>query len=198
LFQTIANLLIEYGPWGVLFLAFIDSAGIPVAVGMDVLIIYLAAKNPSAAPLYAAIGVLGSAAGNVVLFWLARQGGRRFLDAQAPPGRTRRFREWFLRYGQLTVFVPALVPIPLPLKVFVISSGALRVALSAFLPVILLARTLRYGGEAYLGARVGVHSTQYLKDNVWLLLGLAVGLFIVLYTLARLKDRAHDPASDLG
>jgi len=198
LFQTITNLLIEYGLWGLLFLAFIDSAGVPVAVGMDALIIYLASKNPPAAPLYAAIGVLGSAAGNIVLFWLARQGGRRFLDAKAPPARTLRFRGWFLRYGLLTVFVPALVPIPLPLKVFVISAGVLHVPLSNFLSVILLARTLRYGGEAYLGAQVGVHSARYLKDNAWLLLGLAVGLFIVLYTMLRLKDRFRGPASDLG
>ncbi|MCC6857341.1 MAG: VTT domain-containing protein [Bryobacterales bacterium] len=198
MFQTITSLLIEYGPLGVLLLAFIDSAGVPVAVGMDALIIYLAARNPPAAPYYAAIGVFGSAAGNIVLFWLARQGGRRFLSTQAPPARTLRFRDWFQRYGLLTVFVPALVPIPLPLKVFVISAGALRVPLSTFLAVILLARTLRYGGEAYLGAQVGEHSAQYLKDNAWPLLGAAVGLFVVLYTLMRLRDRARGPASDLG
>src|ERR1022692_353342 len=36
--------LIAYGPAGILVLAFIDSAGIPVASGMDALVILVAAK----------------------------------------------------------------------------------------------------------------------------------------------------------
>lgn len=195
---TLTNLLISYGPWGILLLAFIDSAGVPVAVGMDVLVIVLSAKNPSGAPLYAFLGVLGSAAGNLALFWMARQGGRRFMDAEAPPGRTRRFRAWFLRYGLLTIFIPALVPIPLPMKPFVISAGVFEVPIPGFLAVVLLARTLRYGGEAWLGAQVGEHSTAYLKDHITELALGAVALFVVLYGLIRLSDRWRKPVSNPG
>jgi len=38
--------LIAFGPIGILILAFIDSAGIPVASGMDALVIVVAAKAP--------------------------------------------------------------------------------------------------------------------------------------------------------
>jgi membrane protein YqaA with SNARE-associated domain len=60
--------LVAYGPLGILVLAFIDSAGIPVASGMDALVILVAAKAPSRALLAASMGVLGSLIGNVVLF----------------------------------------------------------------------------------------------------------------------------------
>ena len=71
--------LIAYGPLGILVLAFIDSAGIPVASGMDALVILVAAKAPSRALLAASMGVLGSLIGNVVLFMAARTGARRFV-----------------------------------------------------------------------------------------------------------------------
>ncbi len=196
--QNLTNLLISYGPWGLLLLGFADSAGIPVPGGMDALVIVLAAANPAGAPWYALLAVIGSAAGNVALFWAAWHGGRRFLDRQAPEGRTKRFREWFRRYGLLTVFIPALVPIPLPMKVFVISAGALQVPVTGFLAVILLARILRYGGEAWLGAQVGEHSVQYLKDHVPEMLAVSAALFILLYVLIRVSDRRHRPAADAG
>jgi membrane protein DedA with SNARE-associated domain len=129
---------------------------------------------------------------------VARHGGRRFLDNQAPAGRSRHFRVWFLRYGLLTVFIPALVPIPLPMKIFVISAGALQVPIAGFLGVVLLARTLRYGGEAWLGAQVGEHSTAFLKDHVTEMVLLAVALFALLYVLIRLSDRWRKPITDLS
>src|ERR1039458_1821330 len=78
--------LIAYGPAGILVLAFIDSAGIPVASGMDALVILVAAKAPSRALFAASMGVLGSLIGNLVLFLGARAGARRFVKVAPLPG----------------------------------------------------------------------------------------------------------------
>src|ERR1035441_1771443 len=137
--------LIAYGPLGILVLAFIDSAGIPMASGMDALVILVAAKAPSRALIAASMAVLGSLIGNVVLFMAARTGARRFVKDVPQPGDKRRFREWFKRYGLLTIFIPAMMPIPLPLKVFVISAAAVGTPLWTFVLVILLGRSLRNG-----------------------------------------------------
>lgn len=195
--HNLTNLLVAYGPWGILLLAFIDSAGIPVAVGMDALIIFLAARNPAGALWYAFLGVLGSTLGNLALFWLARQGGRRFLDRHTASERSRRLRAWFLRYGLLTVFIPAMVPIPLPMKVFVVSAGALQVPFPGFTAVVVAGRALRYGGEAWLGAQVGEHSIRYLSDHVGELALFATALFVFLYGLVRIHDRWRRPAPGL-
>src|ERR1035438_6097508 len=143
--------LIAYGPAGILVLAFIDSAGIPVASGMDALAILVAAKAPSRALFAASMGVLGSLIGNLVLFLGARAGARRFVKVAPLPGDKQRFREWFERYGLLTIFIPAMLPIPLPLKVFVISAAVVGTPLRTFVFVIVLGRSIRSGAETGRG-----------------------------------------------
>jgi membrane protein YqaA with SNARE-associated domain len=188
LFAKITAFLVALGPWGLIAVAFID-AGIPIPNGLDVLVVLLSVKEPASAPLWAALAVLGSSTGNLVLFYLSRKGGERLLKAEAPEGYRKRFRLWFNRYGLVTVFIPALIPIPMPLKFFVVSSGMLGIRWIYFLGTVLLARSLRYGAEAYLGVQLGEHSTQYLEDHTRQLIAVAVLLFIALYLLIRLNDR---------
>ena len=130
----------------------------------------------------------------MILFYAARKGGRAYLERRAASERALKFRRWFQRYGLLTVFIPALVPIPLPTKVFVLSAGALGVSPLTFMLVIVLARVPRYFGMAYLGAQLGEHSTKaYLRSHAWHLAGLAVALFAVLFLLVKLYDRYRKP-----
>jgi membrane protein YqaA with SNARE-associated domain len=181
--------LIAFGPAGILILAFIDSAGIPVASGMDALVILVAAKTPSRALLAASMGVLGSLIGNVTLFMAARTGARRFVKDVPQPGDKRRFREWFKRYGLLTIFIPCMLPIPLPLKVFVISAATFGTPLRTFVLVILLGRSIRYGSEALLGLQLGEGSAKFLRTHTWHMLAGAVALFAVLYGLLMVTER---------
>jgi membrane protein YqaA with SNARE-associated domain len=192
--------LVAYGPVGILVLAFIDSAGIPVASGMDALVILVAAKAPSSAVLAASMGVLGSLIGNVVLFMAARTGARRFIKDVPKPGDKRRFRQWFTRYGLLTIFIPCMLPIPLPLKVFVISAAVCGTPLRTFVLVIVLGRSIRYFGEAYLGMRLGEGSAQFLRTHTWQLVGSAVLLFALLYVLLMVTEwrrRSKQACADL-
>ena len=192
--RSLVNTLISWGPLGVLLLAAVDSSGIPLPAGVDVLLIVLATADPGGAFLSAALAILGSLAGCLFLFYAARKGGQRFLDARTATGRAARFRRWYLRYGLLTIFIPALVPIlPLPLKVFVLCAGALGVRPATFALVVLLARIPRYFGLAYLGAQLGEHSLGYLHDHRWHLAAIAAGLFLSLALLIRLSGR---PASE--
>jgi membrane protein YqaA with SNARE-associated domain len=172
----------------VFLLGFIDSAGIPVAVGMDAMVILLAVKAPERAWFCAAMAVVGSVAGNMALYYAARRGGRRFVPVVPQPGKPQRFRAWFDRYGLLTVFIPATVPIPLPLKVFVVSAGVLRTPARPFVAVIVLARVLRYFGEAWLGITLGQHSMGFLKQYAWYMAGASLLLFLAMYGLIRLSD----------
>jgi membrane protein DedA with SNARE-associated domain len=183
--------LSSWGPWGILLLAFIDSAGVPVAVGIDALVILIAAQAPGKAWLAVTMAVVGSMAGNILLFMAARKGGARFVKAVPAPEKPQRFRRWFNRYGLMTVFIPALVPIPLPLKVFVITAGLLHTPINSFVLVVLAARVLRYGGEAWLGYKLGQKSTAFLTQHVWELCGAAVLLAICIYFMLKISERRH-------
>jgi uncharacterized membrane protein YdjX (TVP38/TMEM64 family) len=182
---------LAWGPLGVLLMAVLDSAGIPIPTGVDALLIVLGANHGAVAYWSALLAVAGSTGGNLVLFSLARKGGEAYLHRHTLSPRGRRFRRWFQHYGLLTVFIPALLPIPLPVKIFVISAGALGVPLRTFLIVILSARFPRYFGLTYLGIQMGTYPMRYIRENLFELLLFSAGLFVVLYALIKLKDRAR-------
>lgn len=165
-----------------------ESFGVPIPAVLDALLFTLAWRSPGAAYLLAGSAVIGSLIGNILLFQTSRQGGRRFMKTP-PPEAPQKFRKWFHRYGLVTVFIPALVPIPLPLKVFVISAGLFHTPFRKFLGVILSARFLRYFSLAYLGMRLGGDGKEFLKHNAWNLVAVSAGLAIVLYALVRFNDR---------
>ena len=171
-------------------LALVDSAGVPLPAGVDALVIALAAVNPALAIMSAGLATAGSALGCLILFYIGRKGGERYLNAHTQGGKARRLRAWFQRYGLATVFVSALSPIPLPTKVFVLSAGALGVRPILFLLVVLAARIPRYFGLAYLGSQLGEQSGSWLRAHGWHLAGGAVALFVLLYFLIRFTHRS--------
>jgi membrane protein YqaA with SNARE-associated domain len=189
LLHHLTDALVAWGPAGILLLSILDSSGVPVAGVFDALLILIAVERPSVAWLCAALAVAGSTVGNVILFSSARGGGRRFMNKAAPEGRGAKFREWFKRYGMVTVFVPALMPIPMPLKLFVISAGVVGTSLVEFISVVVVARTLRYFGAAWLGVTLGRESTGFLKSHGWMFAAGAVAMFLALYGFILLRDR---------
>jgi membrane protein YqaA with SNARE-associated domain len=188
LLRHLTDALIAWGPAGILLLSILDSSGVPVAGVFDALLILIAVEQPSVAWLCAGMAVAGSTVGNVILFWMARKGGQGFMNKAAPEGRAAKFRQWFRRYGMVTVLVPALVPIPMPLKLFVISAGVTGTVLGEFVAVVLIARVLRYFGEAWLGITLGRESTKFLTTHAWDFVAGAVALFLVLYGFIRWRD----------
>src|SRR5687767_931607 len=102
--KRLLDWLIALGPEGVLFAAILDGAGVPIPSGVDALVIFLAARTPSSAWMFAALAVLGSVLGNLFLFSLARRGGEIYLRKRSSHPRSQRFRRWFDKYGLLTVF----------------------------------------------------------------------------------------------
>jgi membrane protein YqaA with SNARE-associated domain len=189
LLRHLTDALIAWGPAGILLLSILDSSGVPVAGVFDALLILIAVERPGVAWLCATLAVAGSTAGNVLLFTTAHRGGRRFMNNAAPEGRGAKFREWFRRYGMITVFVPALMPIPMPLKLFVISAGVTGTSMTQFVTVVLIARTLRYFGAAWLGVTLGRESAGFLKVHAWSFVAGAAALFLALYGFAVLRDR---------
>ena len=199
LLKSIADALIAFGPVGVLSLCFLDSVGLPLPAALDALLIAVAVRSPQSAYLAAGLAVLGSMAGNYALFRAARYGGRRFIrqtEADYTPGtRSEKFRQWFARYGLVTVFIPAVVPfVPLPLKVFVVSAGAMRTSVSRFVAVIFMARLIRYFGEAWLAIRLGQDAHGFLTHNAWNMAAAVLAFALLLVALLRWIDRRRAEA----
>ena len=146
-------------------------------------------ENTEPRILHRAASDVGSTFGTIGLFWAARGGSRRWIKAVPEPDHPRKFRRWFSRYGLVTVFIPAFLPIPLPLKVFVISAGALHTKFGKFFAVVLLARIMRYFGEAYLGVQLGADAQGFLTHNALKLIGVALALTLGLFLAIWVNDR---------
>jgi membrane protein YqaA with SNARE-associated domain len=183
------EVLRDLGPPGVFILAILDSAGIPVVSGVDALLVWVAISDPKAAYTAAGTAVVGSMIGSLVLFFLARKGGEAYLERHTVSRRGAALKRWFLEYGLLTILIPALIPIPMPLKVFIVSAGALGVSPLVFTIVLLAARIPRYFGLAWLGLQLGDQTLPYLTHHLWQLGLTSIGLFVVLYLLIKLLDR---------
>jgi membrane protein DedA with SNARE-associated domain len=96
---------------------------------------------------------------------------------------------WFESYGLITVFIPALSPIPLPLKIPVICAGALEVRWPRFIAVILIARAIRYFGLAFLGRVYGQAAARFITQHWLLLSAIALGLAALGFLLLRVIQR---------
>jgi membrane protein YqaA with SNARE-associated domain len=159
--------------------------------GVDVLIILIAVVDHAQAYWAAAAAVAGSLLGCLLLFMVARKGGEAYLRRHTISPREASFRAWFHEYGLLTVFVPAFVPIPLPLKIFIVSAGALEESPVTFTIVMIAARIPRYLFLAWLGTRFGNETMPYLRHHVWQFSLLAAGLFGGLYLLIGFLHKRH-------
>jgi membrane protein YqaA with SNARE-associated domain len=175
---------------GMFLAALLDGAGVPVPGGVDVLIVYLANRMPEQLLWLTFVAVLGSVTGNLFLYAIARRGGQMFLEKRASSPRARKFRHWFDRYGLATVFVSALVPLPImPMKIFVFCAGALGADPLRFVLIFVCARIPRYLGLAMMGRAMGEDALGYLKEHVWYLAAFAALLLLVLMALVKFAER---------
>jgi len=196
LLKTLADALIAFGPLGVLIAGFADSLGVPLPAVVDLYLLSVTIKTPQVGYFAALMALLGSAVGNYLLFHAARYGGNRLLKAEAPAeSRREKFRQWFNRYGLLTVFIPAVVPfLPLPLKVFVLSAGAMKTPTGRFVAVVLAARVIRYFGMVLLAIRLGEGAHGFLMQNAWSMAAALIGMALALFWIVRRVDRRRAEA----
>jgi membrane protein DedA with SNARE-associated domain len=192
--KKFANTLVAWGPLGLFLLTLLDSAGIPLPGVVDTLLVFLASRTPSLWFVYGAIAVTGSMIGCMILFYLARLGGEKFLDRRTENGRGAKFKEWYLRYGLITVFIPAISVIPITLKVPAFCAGALGVPVWNYAAVILLARCIRYFGLAYFGSLMGDNALAWINTHKAVIGGSLAALAAALGVLAWLANRGSRSA----
>ena len=186
------------GPFGIFLAAFLDSSFLSLPEINDILVVTAAAANPQTAWMPVVLATLGSLAGCSALFALGRRGGDAFLVRRFGQARTARARDLFHRFGPLTLAVPAVLPPPMPFKIFVVAAGVFGLSWPRFAVTLFLARGARYTGWALMGAVYGDEALAALRSfDDWaagrqtLLLSLAAGL--TLATLVYLWARRRAP-----
>jgi membrane protein YqaA with SNARE-associated domain len=136
-------------------------------------------------PLFPAIG---SAIGCLVLYRIAR-GGEQLLEKRFKSHHLDRVKSLYRRWGIFALAIPALLPPPMPFKIFVATAGALGYPIGRFMLVILVARSVRYyfwGILAFILRDEVKQVFAWLEHHFFTVVGAVLVLVLVSYALYRL------------
>ena len=168
--------LLALGLPGLFLIALLDSAGVPLPGGVDIVLMLLAWQQPSRFLLIALVAAVGSTLGCLVLYRVGLTGGdvaMRRLDPAKREWVTAKVRE----NDVLAMLVAVLAPPPLPTKIFMLVAGFVRMPRPRFVMAVFGGRLIRYGGEAYLAVRLGDQALATLQSHYPTIGGvLAVGV----------------------
>ena len=183
------------GAPGLFLISFLDSSILTFPVINDLLLIELSIERPVRMPLYAAMAMIGSVLGCLLLYYIAKKGGEAFFQRRAG-GRADAIRYWVERNGFGGMLLTALLPPPVPFKPFVLAAAVFEVPVASFVSAIALARAIRYFGFGYLAIRYGNDAIPFLAQHK---LGVAAGVVafvLVSYGLSRLilRDKSTGAA----
>ena len=152
------------GP-GLFLVAFLDSSFLSLPQINDLLVIVMVIERKELVLYYALMATLGSVAGCLVMYYVARKGGEALLRKRFKAGNVERGLALFRRYGVLAVLVPAILPPPAPFKLFVLLAGVAKVRLIIFIVAIAIGRGFRYLAEGLLAVWFGDQALAYVETH---------------------------------
>jgi membrane protein YqaA with SNARE-associated domain len=191
------SILQPLGSWGILAMAFVDSAffGIP----LDPVVAGYVYQHPAKMWLYVLMASAGSALGSLIPYWIGRAGGELLLLKRIDRRRFERLRDRFESQEFLALMVPSMLPPPTPFKLFVISAGVFEMRPYLFLLSIFSGRVIRFLLLGALVVKFGpgivILVTAVMTRHLpWVLVGLAAIIAIIVSHMRFRKSRARDNA----
>ena len=151
----------------------LDSSLLSLPEINDYLVVGRCFKNPSAAFYFPLIAATGSVIGCNLLYSIVRRGGQAVLRKRFNLQSIKRVERAYERFGFLAIGIPAILPPPLPFKIFVATAGALEYPRWKFLLTVMIARSFRYYVEGILAVFYGQRVLLFLKDNGLVILSIA-------------------------
>jgi membrane protein YqaA with SNARE-associated domain len=167
--------------WGVAVLAALDTSLVFfMPLGIDAVVIYLAARDEVLFWMYPILATMGSLVGAAITFWIGQKAGDVGLERLVPAGRLERLRGRVRHSGAAAMAVPTLMPPPFPLTLFILTCGALEVDRRWFFTTFAAMRLLRFGTEATLARVYGRDLLRVLEsDGFQIVVAGFIGLVIV-------------------
>jgi len=156
LHSLIPHWLTHLGGLGLFSVAVLDSCVIPLPLpgSTDLLLLWLVAHRGEPW-LLVACATTGSIVGGYTNWSSGKRGGKAALEHYGHVPILRRVSVWSEHRSMLSVFLPALLPPPMPTSVFLMAAGALGISRERFLLAYGGARILRYSLIAWLGVTYG-------------------------------------------
>src|SRR6184192_1808714 len=170
----------------------LDSSLLSLPEINDYLVVARCYTHPHAAWLFPLFPAIGSGIGCLLLYTIMRRGGLAVLHRHFRIDRVQRVEQSYARFGILALAVPALLPPPLPFKIFVATAGALQFPRRRFLLTILAARSLRYYTEGVLAVFYGQRVLRFLRDNGLIIVTIVGGLCLLALVVYLLSSKGRE------
>jgi membrane protein YqaA with SNARE-associated domain len=178
------------GP-AMILIAALDSSLLSLPEVNDYLVVARCYTHPRAVFVFPMFAAIGSVLGCWLLYTILSRGGRAVLHRRFKVEHIERVERAYARFGILALAVPALLPPPMPFKIFVATAGALQFPRRKFLLTILLARSLRYYAEGTLAVFYGERVLRFSKDNGIVIISIVTGVFVVALAIYLLSGKGR-------
>ena len=143
----------------------LDSSLLSLPEINDYLVIARCFTHPRAVVFFPLFASTGSMLGCLLLYTILQRGGLAVLHRKFKLEHIQRVERAYARFGILALAIPALLPPPMPFKIFVATAGALQFPRRKFLITILIARSVRYYTEGILAVYYGRRVLVFLAGQ---------------------------------
>src|SRR5499427_9070427 len=171
-----------------IFVGALDSSLLSLPEVNDYITIHRIAHNPSEVYYFPLFPAIGSVIGCLILYRIAQR-GEQFVTKRFHPKHLDRVKKIYRKWGIFALVIPALLPPPMPFKIFVAAAGALNYPAARFATVILLARLARYyfwGWLAFFFRDEVLQLLRWLESHKFEILIGILALFILSFVGRRL------------
>lgn len=157
----------------------LDSSLLSLPEINDYLVVGRCYKYPTAAFYFPLFAAAGSVIGCNILYSIVRRGGQAVLRKRFKMHQIKRVERAYERFGFLAIGIPAILPPPLPFKIFVATAGALEYPRWKFLMTVMIARSFRYYVEGILAVFYGKRVLLFLKDNGLVIISIVGSIVLI-------------------
>jgi membrane protein YqaA with SNARE-associated domain len=173
----------------------LDSSLLSLPEVNDYLTVARVANRPQEVWYFPLFPAIGSVIGCLTLYHIAQR-GERFVSRRFHPRHLDRVKSIYRRWGLIALVIPALLPPPMPFKIFVATAGVLGYPAGRFAVVILIARMVRYyfwGVLAFFFRREVLKMIDWLANHLLVVLGsvLCLGIVLLLIRWIALRYRGQ-------
>jgi membrane protein YqaA with SNARE-associated domain len=176
----------------------LDSSLLSIPEVNDYITIVRVAHNPYEVYYFPLFPAIGSVIGCLILYRIAMR-GEQFISKRFHPRHLDRVKELYRKWGLFALVIPALLPPPMPFKIFVASAGALGYPVGRFAAMIFIARLARYyfwGILAYFFRDEVLKMLNWLGDNIPAVLVALITAVILFFIIRRMMDKIKGRTSE--
>ena len=176
---NVIGLPIYFAAPAMIVIGALDSSLLSLPEINDYLVVGRCFKDPTAAFYFPLFAATGSVIGCNLLYTIVRRGGQAVLRKRFNLENIKRVERAYERFGFLAIGIPAILPPPLPFKIFVATAGALEYPRWKFLLTVMIARSVRYYVEGILAVYYGRRVLVFMKDNGLVVISIVATIILI-------------------